>query len=63
MYMTMEVTALWISKWLCHDLMLLCGNTVAGRGRSKDALLVLLVVGTNVDAALSLGASSSLLEQ
>ena len=31
--------------------------------RSEETLLVLLVVGTDVEAALSLGTSSSLLEQ
>ena len=61
MYMMVDVAALWISK--CHDSMLLGGKAVASGGRSKQALLVLLVFGTNVDAALSLGASSSLLEQ
>jgi hypothetical protein len=42
---------------------MLLGGRAADRSGSEETLLVLLVVGTDVEAALSLGTSSSLLEQ
>lgn len=68
----MRVVALWISRSekqqprddldLSNCLVLL-GGRAADRSGSEETLLVLLVVGTDVEAALSLGTSSSLLEQ